>query len=54
MFCAGFYLLARKTFAANINESVQTVFTLLMVSFVTLTLIGIWFRGMGMQLMWAG
>ena len=53
-FCAGFYLLARRAFAASVNEAVQALFTLLMVSFVTLTLIGIWFRGTGMQLMWAG
>jgi hypothetical protein len=53
-FCTGFYLLARRSFAASVNEAVQALFTLLMVSFVTLTLIGIWFRGTGMQLMWAG
>jgi len=54
VFCMSYYLLARKAFSANINEAVQALFTLLMSSFVTLTLIGIWFRGTGMQLMWAG
>ena len=53
-FAAGFYLLARKALDANINEAVQALFTLLMTAFVVLTLIGIWFRGTGMQLMWAG
>jgi quinol-cytochrome oxidoreductase complex cytochrome b subunit len=51
---AGFYLLARKAMGASINEAVQALFTLLMTAFVVLTLIGIWFRGTGMQLMWAG
>ena len=53
-FCGGFYAMVRKSLGANKNEAVQSLFTLLMVSFVTLTLIGIWFRGPGMQLMWAG
>ncbi|MCW8925487.1 MAG: cytochrome b N-terminal domain-containing protein [Xanthomonadales bacterium] len=51
---AGFYLLARKVLGANINEAVQALFTLLITAFVTLTLIGVWFRGTGMQLMWTG
>lgn len=53
-FCGGFYALIRKTMGASKNEAVQALFTLLMVSFLTLTLIGTWFRGPGMQLMWAG
>ena len=53
-FCAGFHALVKKAFGANRNEAVQALFTLLMVSFVTLTLIGTWFRGPGMQLTWAG
>lgn len=52
--CAGFYYGLKKGFAATNNESVQALFTLLMTAFVTLTVIGIWFRGTGMQLMWAG
>ena len=50
----GFYAMARKAFKANKNEAVQAIFTLVMVAFITLTIIGIWFRGAGMQLMWAG
>ncbi|MEE4218395.1 MAG: cytochrome b N-terminal domain-containing protein [Xanthomonadales bacterium] len=50
----GVYALARRRLAASKNEAVQAVFTLVMVSFITLTVIGIWFRGAGMQLMWAG
>jgi quinol-cytochrome oxidoreductase complex cytochrome b subunit len=50
----GFYYLVRKLFSANVNEAVQAVFTLLISVFVTLTVVGVWFRGSGMQLMWAG
>ena len=53
-FCAGFHVLVRKAFGANRNEAVQALFTLLMVSFVILTLIGNVFRGPGMQLYWGG
>ena len=49
----GFYYLVRKLFSANLNEAVQAVFTLLISAFITLTLVGVWFRGSGMQLMWA-
>jgi len=52
--CGGFYFLMKKRFKANNNEAIQALFTLLTTSFVVLTLIGIWFRGAGMQLMWAG
>jgi hypothetical protein len=52
--CLAFHFLLRKRFGASRNESVQALFTLLMVSFVTLTLIGTWFRGPGMQLTWGG
>jgi len=51
--CAGFYLLVKKLFNASNNEAVQALFTLLITAFVVLTVIGIWFRGTGMQLMWA-
>ncbi|MGD8346736.1 MAG: cytochrome b N-terminal domain-containing protein, partial [Lysobacterales bacterium] len=53
-FCLAFHFLLRKRFGAGRNESVQALFTLLMVAFVTLTLIGTWFRGPGMQLTWSG
>jgi len=51
--CIGFFLLMKKSFAATNNEAIQAIFTLLVTSFVVLTIIGIWFRGTGMQLMWA-
>lgn len=54
VFCAGFYLLLKKAFCASRSEAVQALFTLLLTSFVVLTLVGIWFRGSGMQLQWAG
>jgi hypothetical protein len=49
-----FWFLVRKAFQASMNEAVQAIFTLLISAFITLTLIGVWFRGSGMQLMWAG
>jgi len=51
--CIGFFLLMKKGFAATNNETIQAIFTLLITAFVVLTIIGIWFRGPGMQLMWA-
>ena len=50
--CVGFYWLIKKGFTATNNEAVQALFTLLMTAFVVLTVIGVWFRGAGMQLMW--
>ena len=52
--CAGFFLLIKKAFTATGTEAIQALFTLLTTAFVVLTIIGIWFRGSGMQLMWAG
>jgi len=51
---AGFYFLMKKAFAASHGEAIQALFTLLVTAFVVLTVIGTWFRGTGMQLMWAG
>jgi quinol-cytochrome oxidoreductase complex cytochrome b subunit len=51
---AAFYLALRKIFKANSYEMVQAMFTLIVTSFVVLTVIGVWFRGAGMQLGWAG
>jgi quinol-cytochrome oxidoreductase complex cytochrome b subunit len=51
--CAGFCILIKKGFNANNYETIQALFTLLTTSFVVLTIIGIWFRGASMQLMWA-
>jgi hypothetical protein len=45
-----FYLLIKKRFAAANNESIQSVFVLLVVAFVILTITGIWFRGLDMKL----
>ena len=50
--CSGFYVLLKKSFAASNNEAIQALFTFLMIAFVVLTMIGVWFRGPGMQLMW--
>jgi len=42
----------RRRFAATNHEVAQTVFVFLAVGFVTLTAIGVWFRGPGMALVW--
>ena len=46
----GYYYFIRKKFKASKNEMTQAIFVLLTVSFIVLTLIGIWFRGEGMAL----
>jgi len=47
-----FYLLMKKKYAATNNEAIQAVFILLLISFIILTITGIWFRGQGMALTW--
>jgi quinol-cytochrome oxidoreductase complex cytochrome b subunit len=47
-----FYWMIKKKHAATNNESIQSVFVLLMVAFIILTITGIWFRGKGMSLIW--
>jgi hypothetical protein len=47
-----FYWLVKKRYAATNNESIQSVFVLLTVAFIILTITGIWFRGKEMALMW--
>jgi hypothetical protein len=50
--CVGFYALIKRAFSATNNEAVQALVTLLITAFVVLTIIGVWFRGTGMQLTW--
>jgi quinol-cytochrome oxidoreductase complex cytochrome b subunit len=50
--CIGFYVLLKKKLVATNNEAIQSLFILLVTVFVVLTVIGIWFRGEGMKLMW--
>jgi quinol-cytochrome oxidoreductase complex cytochrome b subunit len=50
--CIGFYTFMKKKFEATNNEAIQALFILLTIAFVVLTIIGIWFRGAGMKLMW--
>jgi len=47
-----FYWLVKKKYTATNNESIQSVFVLLVVAFIILTITGIWFRGKGMMLIW--
>ena len=46
-----FYKVIKKKWSSNINEALQSVFVLLVVAFIILTITGIWFRGKGMALM---
>ncbi|MBN1565652.1 MAG: cytochrome b N-terminal domain-containing protein [Anaerolineae bacterium] len=47
-----YYEVVRRMFKASACEMRQSIFTLLVVSFVMLTVIGVAFRGEGMALMW--
>ena len=49
-----FSLLMKRVFAANTGEIIQMVFTMIVTVFISLTVIGVWFRGPGLQLMWTG
>jgi quinol-cytochrome oxidoreductase complex cytochrome b subunit len=51
---AGFYGFIKKKYGASKQEMIQAVFVFALTSFVVLTIIGIWFRGPGMKLMWPG
>jgi quinol-cytochrome oxidoreductase complex cytochrome b subunit len=46
----GFYVLIKNKYDSNINETVQSIFVLLLVAFVVFTLTATWFRGPGMKL----
>jgi hypothetical protein len=48
----GAFRLARRHYGASHNEAVQAVVVLVAVAFAVLTLIGVWFRGEGMALVW--
>ncbi len=43
---------ARSRFGATRLEAAQALFVLLAVGFAVLTVVGIWFRGPGMRLVW--
>jgi quinol-cytochrome oxidoreductase complex cytochrome b subunit len=45
-----FYKVMKKKFSSNNNEALQSIFVLLMVAFIILTITGIWFRGLNMKL----
>jgi quinol-cytochrome oxidoreductase complex cytochrome b subunit len=52
--CGGYIVLLRRVFDSSRAESIQALFTLAVAALVALTVIGVWFRGAGMQLGWAG
>ena len=45
-----FYMVMKNKFKSNNNETLQSVFVLLVVAFIILTITGIWFRGLNMKL----
>jgi quinol-cytochrome oxidoreductase complex cytochrome b subunit len=45
-----FYKVMKKKYSSNNNEALQSVFVLLLVAFIILTVTGIWFRGLDMKL----
>jgi hypothetical protein len=47
-----FYRMLRRRFSASRNETVQTVFIFLLAAFIIMTITGVWFRGVGMKLVW--
>ena len=49
-----FHLLQRWRLGARPAEALQGTFTLLTVALVVLTVVGVWFRGPGMELVWPG
>ena len=48
----GFYFFMRRKFDSTKAETTQTIFVFLLTAFVILTIIGVWFRGAGMKLVW--
>ena len=50
----GFYWWIKKKYCSTNNEAILAVFVLLLTAFVILTVVGIWFRGVGMKLGWGG
>ncbi len=50
----GFYFFMKRRFDGNKAEIIQTIFIFLFTSFIVLTVIGVWFRGTGMKLVWLG
>ena len=48
----GFYLLLKRRYHPNKNETVQVFFCFFLTAFIILTIAGIWFRGSGMRLVW--
>lgn len=52
LFLIGYYDGMKKRFSATNCETIQATFILLLTVFVVLTVIGVWFRGPGMALMW--
>lgn len=48
----GYYIILRRWVEADRDEAIQAIFVCLLVSYIILTISGIWFRGSGMALTW--
>ena len=48
----GFYMLLKRRYSAKRNEAIQMIFVFFITVFIILTVTGMWFRGLGMALMW--
>jgi hypothetical protein len=49
---AGLLLAMRKRWGATINETVQSLFVVMVTTLVVLTVVGVFFRGPSMRLIW--
>jgi quinol-cytochrome oxidoreductase complex cytochrome b subunit len=47
---AGSYMIMRRRYSASNNEAIQSVFILLVGALVVMIVVGVWFRGTGMEL----
>jgi len=45
-----FYAIVRRRFSATRSEAIQAIFVLVVVAIIILTIVGVWFRGLGMEL----
>ncbi|UCF30706.1 MAG: cytochrome b N-terminal domain-containing protein [bacterium] len=50
----GYYFYLKRKYESTKAEITQAVFIFLLTSFIVLTIIGVWFRGEGMKLVWPG
>ncbi|MBC2711773.1 MAG: hypothetical protein HGJ94_12540 [Desulfosarcina sp.] len=49
---AGYVLAMRKRFCATLNETAQSLFVVMVTALAVLTVVGVFFRGPSMKLIW--